>query len=889
MIRNTILVFVIIAIALFLWLKSGIALDKIAVGGYHIEQLYIKLDKKLTLKAEHITIPRPKASPSFGSIDKTFDRIKYLLTFFEYIELKKLDFNNNHLNVTYADNTLYITTDMYEIAGEIERRGKMLNATVSMLYIKKYGIRITGRLTYDIKRHILATEGNFDAFHIKGNFHAKKEKNQIIFTLATERFEDLRRVIDLFKTMHPAVKSWIVDRIRGKHYTLYTLSGKGKLDSEGRFRLDIDSLKGEAMVEDVEIYFQKGLDPIIARRLYIHYRDGALFFDLDAPRYKEIDLDGSKISIPGLADHHAVLKLDLKLKAPVDNEVQKILKSYDIDLPIRYSGKYATVILKIDVPLKKRKKHEKVKVKVFVRVDLKQGLASYRKITLPIQNGWVEFNNTRRYPLKAAVILDRGDAQIEDVTLPVVSGRLSLAKDRIDLREVRLRHSWIDLKANGVIDLPKKRAAFTASIKHFEVGNKQKYLQLRNKSLPVKLGFGRRVEAKVPSLTVKVTKQKRGVAISVEHLAKIKPYLKEIPFDFQDGKVTVAIRDLQHYAIKGSLKSCSSFFYEKDDSCYTALPFGITIAPEGVSIEAFQRRLRYDITKERIDLKQLNIDLKRLLALYMHHGKVIKKSGKNGIGKRKELVIIGKKSHIRYGEHTLVIDSYDITIKPNGDIKAIGSQEGNIVKFDKKGKRFTLKALRVTDRLLHPLVNFKGLHGGRYSISMEGDPENEAKGRIIVEGGALSGFSAYNNTLAFLNTIPALVTLQNPGFSTEGFKIKKGIIEYRQYRDKVLLDTIYIEGGTATIAGTGTIDLGHNTLDISLSIHTARELGTIVGNLPLLGYIIMGKDKSVTIGLKITGTIEKPEVSTSAAKEILSLPLDLLKRTLKSPAHIINQ
>ncbi len=889
MIRNTIVVFVVIAIALFVWLKSGIAFDRIAVGGYHIEQLYIKLDKKLTLKASHITIPRAKASPSFGTVDKTFDRIKYLLTFFEYIELKKLDFNNNHLNVIYADNTLYITTDMYEIAGGIERRGKMLYAAVSMLYIKKYDIRITGSLTYDIKRHILATEGNFDAFHIKGSFRATKEGNRIGFTIATERFEDLRSVIDLFGTLHPAVKSWIVDRIRSKHYTLYSLTGEGRLDSEGRFGLDIDSLKGEAMAEDADIYFQKGLDPIVARRLYIHYREGALFFDLDTPRYKQIDLNGSRISIPGLADRHAVLKLDLKLKAPIDSEVQKILASYNIDLPIRYSGKYATATLKIDLPLKKRKKHEKPKVKVFVHVDLKRGLANYRKITLPIRQGWVEFNNTKQYPLKAGVILDKGDAQIEDATLPVVSGRLSLANDKIELHEVHMKRNWIDLTAKGVISLPKKRASFTALIKHFEAGAKEKYLQLRNKTLPVKMSFGKGVEANIVPLTITATKRRRGVVISVEHLAKLKPYLKEIPFDFQDGKVTVTIKDLQHYAIKGSLKSCSSFFYEKDNSCYTTLPFEVTIAPKGVSIEAFQRRLKYDVNKERIDLKQLNIDLKRLLTLYINHGKVIKKSEKNAIAKRKELVIIGKESHIRYGEHTLVTDSYDIAIKPNGDIKAIGSQEGNIVKFDKKGRYFTLKALRVTDRLLHPLVNFKGLHGGRYSISMEGDPDNEVKGRIIIEGGALSGFGAYNNTLAFLNTIPALVTLQDPGFSTEGFKIKKGVIEYRQYNDTVLLDSIYIQGATATIAGTGTVDLRHNRLDISLVIHTARELGKIVGNLPLLGYIIMGKDKSVTIGLKITGTIDKPEVTTMAAKKILTLPIDILKRTLESPAHIINQ
>ena len=50
----------------------------------------------------------------------------------------------------------------------------------------------------------------------------------------------------------------------------------------------------------------------------------------------------------------------------------------------------------------------------------------------------------------------------------------------------------------------------------------------------------------------------------------------------------------------------------------------------------------------------------------------------------------------------------------------------------------------------------------------------------------------------------------------------------------------------------------------------------------------MGEDNSITFGLKITGTLDDPKVKTSAVKEILMLPFDLIKRTLQSPAHIIN-
>jgi hypothetical protein len=76
---------------------------------------------------------------------------------------------------------------------------------------------------------------------------------------------------------------------------------------------------------------------------------------------------------------------------------------------------------------------------------------------------------------------------------------------------------------------------------------------------------------------------------------------------------------------------------------------------------------------------------------------------------------------------------------------------------------------------------------------------------------------------------------------------------------------------------------------MKLAIQTARELGSFVGNLPLLGYILLGKDKSITIGLEITGSLNQPVVNTTTVSDILTLPLQLIKRTLESPAHIINK
>ncbi len=154
----------------------------------------------------------------------------------------------------------------------------------------------------------------------------------------------------------------------------------------------------------------------------------------------------------------------------------------------------------------------------------------------------------------------------------------------------------------------------------------------------------------------------------------------------------------------------------------------------------------------------------------------------------------------------------------------------------------------------------------------------------------MKDFKAYNNTLALINTLPDLAVLHNPGFSQKGFSIEEGVVEYRVIEQKhIIFDSIYIKGATATVVGKGEIDLEKKTITIDLAIQIARNLGKLIGNLPLVGYIVMGENKSLTVGLKITGDLDKPVVNTSAAKEILTLPLQIVKRTLEAPSKLIQK
>jgi len=861
--------------ALFFWLQAGITAERLTFGHYEIDGLYLKLGKKLTLKAKKIVIPKSKADPSFKNVDKTFDTIKYLFTFFDYIELEKIHFDNNELKVIFADNILYVTSDDYEIAGNIERVGQKLVADVSLLYIKKDNINIVGQLIYDLKHDRLETKGTFDAYHIKGDFDATKEDSTVVFVVNSEPFSDLRTLINTF-SLKPSVKSWIVDKVKAQKYALHYLSGKGNIGKEG-FQMDFDALRGEVLFEDVKIYYKEKLAPVLAPSFLLTYRNGGLYFDLKNPTYKKRSLKGSKVAITDLVgEKPTILVLDLHIRSQIDSVVQEILKAYKLNIPVRQKGERSKLDIKINIPLKKSAK----KITVLVNVDVGKGEVVYEKIKLPLLKANVTYDSRKKESIVVQARLQKGVATIYKTKLPVMSGNLMYDKGLVGLKRVHIKESWYDGKVDGKINLRTKRANLKFDAKQVKIGDTKKFFVLKNKILPLHLDYKKNVIVDVPSLKLKIINQPKEMLIQVGKIEKIKPYLKNLGLQIDGGKVDIRTQDFKTYTFKGELKRKSCFFYDKEKVCHTKVPCSGTVTEKGVDFYAFNKRLHLNTSKSRIKLKNLNIDLKQFLA---SRDKIQKKS------KVKKLVILGEKSKLRYGQYTLVTDSYDIEVKANGNIKAIGSLNGDIVKFSRKGKILSMQALRVKDKLLHPLIHFKGLKKGRYSLKKYGDPDKVMKGRIIIEGGVMSDFKAYNNTLAFINSIPALATLHSPGFSKKGFKIKEGVIEYRMIGDKIIFDSVYIKGSSATIAGKGKLNMKKKTITMDLAIQTARELGSFVGNLPLIGYILMGKDKSMTVGLKITGTLDKPKVQTTAAQDILTLPLQILKRTLESPAHIINK
>ncbi len=810
------------------------------VSGYLVEGLYIKLDKRLTLKADKIIIPQRKENPSIHSIDEALARVKSLLTFFHHIDLKEIHFKNNVLGIYFLDNILQLSSKDYLIRGNVYREGKILRGTIPIFQFKKHNLLMRGEFSYDLDKDMLKAEGKFVFEETQGYFKVSKRQDEVEFALSSDRFSDLKPIIDKFD-MPATVKSWIVDKVQAKSYQVLSLRGKGNIGNK-KFSLHLDTLKAEVLFSDVSIYFKEGVAPVLARSFILDYSDDkGLRFNLEQARYLDKNLDGSVVSIVNLRDDNTTLKLNLKFDTRFDKDVQTLLQAYNISLPVLQKNGKVIASLDADIGLKKSAMHFVVDVKFL-----------------------------------------KGNVQIHKLNFPIEKGDLRYEKGSVFLKNISLSHPMYEGVLNGKLDLSKKKADFVFDAKKVTLKTEAKTLvTLKNEKIPFTLEYKQGVFVNIPKYTLTLQNKQKITTLTVKNLRKIKSYIsKTIPIE-DGGNVQISTKDFETFIVKGIMKRSSCFIYTDSSSCATRVPIYAKVSKDDIDFYAFDKSLHYNKKRNRVTLKNINIDLEKFLATEVK--KTTKKS------KKKNLVIIGKNSNLRYGKYSLVTDSYDVEVKHNGDIKAIGSSDGDIIKFTKIKDILGLQALRIKDKTLHPLINFKGLQQGRYSLAKTGNPKKEMKGEIIVEGGVMSGFKAYNNTLAFINTIPALVTLQNPGYSDKGFTINSGVVSYRMINSsKILFDSIYIKGESATIIGKGELDLDKKTINIELGIQVARTLGKVLGSIPLVGYILVGKEKSLTVGLQITGSLDKPEVNVSAAKDILSYPLQLIKRTFEAPQHLLS-
>lgn len=321
-------------------------------------------------------------------------------------------------------------------------------------------------------------------------------------------------------------------------------------------------------------------------------------------------------------------------------------------------------------------------------------------------------------------------------------------------------------------------------------------------------------------------------------------------------------------------------------------PFKILVS-NGIPVDNYS--LKGKIYKEKVYVTlndTLNIEVKDTIDVALNHSVVnifeairMSQNIENTATQSKPLDIslTTKESYIYVDEHRKIL--YDaLTLKFQNkvflaNLEYKGAQAG--VKL--KDKKFNLFGKNFNDKFMNELFSLSKFNSGSLDFAIEGSLNNY-KGVLYINKTNIKEYKMLNNILAFVNTVPSLITFSVPGYSNKGLFIDNAYLKFSAQNNIFNLSDIYLHSKEIDILGKGSVDFNTDKMDITLNLKT--DLGSSLSQVPVVGYLILDGDRLSTT-LSIKGDISNPEIKSDIAKEVIVAPLNIIKRTLSLPFKLI--
>jgi len=205
--------------------------------------------------------------------------------------------------------------------------------------------------------------------------------------------------------------------------------------------------------------------------------------------------------------------------------------------------------------------------------------------------------------------------------------------------------------------------------------------------------------------------------------------------------------------------------------------------------------------------------------------------------------------------------------------------------FKYKNRNFHMYGAGFGDIFMENLFSMSKFNGGNLDFSIKGNIDNFS-GVAFVKDTTIKEFRLLNNVLAFVNTIPSLVTFSLPSYNSKGLDAKNAYMMFNYKNHIYNITNLFLESDELNILGYGNVSLLKNKIDMKLNLKT--DLGSAASKIPLVGHIIFDKD-SISTSLKIDGNLDDPKIKSMIAKEIIVAPLNIIKRTLLLPFSVFDK
>ena len=838
-------------LSFILLLKYGIKINDFEFYGVKLEQLYIKLDKKIIARAKQIRLPNFKKESKQKSSDERLlnlsKSVDFIDTIFQEISLENVQIGDDFkLKILFLDDIFFVDSPYLnvDIKFQNEQQDGIDLFSVRNLSFKDFNVSISGEGSANFDKNDYKFEGNFTSHELHGKLNFALKDTFLTYKAYDVEAGSIKNFIDELDRrieLNSEVKNWIYGYIVADDYELKEINGKADLAKNNFY---LNDLNATANTKNLLVKFEKGLPAINVGETNITLKNSKLKFDLISPIYKGKKLDGSSVVINNIFDEKSAnLELLIKTKSIYDEAINEILKAYKIIVPVRQlSGK-------MDASLK-----------ILIKLDEK---------------------SLENFDEKS--VIANGEFKLSDAVLEIAGSKFNTKNALIKL--INTTNLNIDatgfglefFKANAKADinLQKSTGEIKGVIESFDLKEKNdEILTFKNEPFNAFLDFSKAGETLLKiepfGLDMSFGNESKITTKNSKFFIESSPVLKEngvYGFD----ELSIKSKDFTDLEIFAKEANFDLPFLDKNGSKYENDDLKILVSKAGVKVDSASKKLSLDIKEKVISVKTKDLNL-----LVLDDNKTSEQST--------PLELLAKNGDIILRDLNKTLPFASFSAEKKGKSTSLNglAQQGRVGYFNDE-KSINLDATDISGEFINDLFGIKSFEGGKFRLKMLGENSKNFKAEVRFFDTFLKDYIFYQRLLSFLNSVPSLLSLKTPDFNDRGFTVKNGKILLTRNGDMIEFLAIEMIGTSADIGGRGTIDLKSKKINIDLELKLLKDASSIIDKIPLVNQIILGKDRSLSTVIAIRGTTDKPEYSTQILQDALLSPLKIIRNVIQTP------
>lgn len=810
-----------------------------------MDKLYIKLDKKLILKAKNISIlenlnqENEQEKINAKKILNITKQIKYLHNFIKEIDIENLTIKNKDVKILFKDGEFFIDSNNIFLKLNFYPQDNNLIGNINTLVLKDYDINLNGTFKISTKSDFynLNLNTSNEDISFKAIFSYKDGKMLYKFNdINVNSIKNIAKKIKANHKLNECIDNWVFKRAIGEFYHLDYLQGFIDFKQDNYY---LDDIKAFGYVKNVKVVLDDGIEAIKIPMLDVNFTKQKLDFSFNKASYLNYKLDKSKVYLFDLLDP---LKAGISINivsdfVRLDNNVQKILKLYNINIPFNQKSGF----LKADLLVKF----------VFDQIDKN--------------------------------IFYEGDFYINDAVLDIAEfnvqkAYLKLKDNKAIIKDGISDNNFLKAKFDANINLKEKNGIFDVNISKFYLS--AGLLDIKNDEVKIEFDYKNKVNAYLKDYGVKFNFDE-GLRIDFLDFSLLKPYsivLKKINFKKADGiyiftknfiDFEMAFKNIEFdanlYKINSGPYNKDSFFVikNKDDIRVTSSSDLINIISKG---------------------NQINASLNGLTYIYKDDGEKIDFSNIEN----ENIILNAKDFSIIFQDFNKTLSFDDLQAFINKDTIS-AKANSNYAEFEILNtlNNFSLKINNAKEQNINTFFQKDVVNNGDFSMSIIGENVKNFKGRIEFKNTFIKDLKSYNQLISFLDTIPSLLIFKSPTFNESGLNVKNGVVIFSRENDDLQIKALKINGDSVDIYGLGSVNLKNSKLDIDIELRTLKSASKVIANIPIINYIFLGDKKQFSTSLKIYGNLSDPKFKTQVLEDTIKTPFNLIKNVFTLPLNLV--